>query len=455
MKKTPSFNVDGKKENALKSNFKNLLAPLLLLLTLIFSHDTVQAQSMGISSSAITPDSSSILEIRTTTKGLLIPRMTTAQRDAINLPADGLMIYNTTTQHFNFYDGSGWDILRSGAATGLRSTDAGTLDTTVSITDTVVAGMTLTPGAGTYIVHFNGQGTIAVANDTTGFSTATAVADLNLVYTDIMAIPVTNSTHPLVFGSSEVLPPGVYDIAGAASIAGTLTLDGGGDTNALFVIRATGAFNTGAGVNVVLANGTMAKNIFWVAQGAIGLGANTTIQGTLFSAAAVAAGAGCTVTGRLLTTSGAIACGPGTLSLPSGSSPINFRSLTPFIMFTSSGAVANTGASTYTGDIGTDLGAITGFEAAGCVVNGTIFPAGASTVVTPIYHEATFSLYQNGVLIPNSDRTFTNSSVISLQGIATVQTGETIEVRWKMDAQNPNVGQIVIGKRILSLTDVN
>ena len=44
-----------------------------------------------------TPDPSAQLEVSSTTKGFLPPRMTTAQRDAIIDPADGLIIYNTTT----------------------------------------------------------------------------------------------------------------------------------------------------------------------------------------------------------------------------------------------------------------------------------------------------------------------------------------------------------------------
>ncbi len=53
---------------------------LIIAVTNFHAH----GQSMGISSSAITPHSSSILELRSTNKGILIPRMTQAQRDAIN-----------------------------------------------------------------------------------------------------------------------------------------------------------------------------------------------------------------------------------------------------------------------------------------------------------------------------------------------------------------------------------
>jgi len=51
---------------------------------------------------------SSILELTSTTKGFLPPRMTTTQRDNIATPAEGLVIYNTTTQVLNFYNGSAW-----------------------------------------------------------------------------------------------------------------------------------------------------------------------------------------------------------------------------------------------------------------------------------------------------------------------------------------------------------
>lgn len=49
-------------------------------------------------------DASAILGITSTTKGLLIPRMTTAERDAIGSPSTGLMIYNTITNQFEFFE---------------------------------------------------------------------------------------------------------------------------------------------------------------------------------------------------------------------------------------------------------------------------------------------------------------------------------------------------------------
>jgi hypothetical protein len=55
-----------------------------------------------------TPNASAVLDVSSTTKGFLPPRMTTAQRDAISTPPAGLVIYNTSTNVLNFYNGSAW-----------------------------------------------------------------------------------------------------------------------------------------------------------------------------------------------------------------------------------------------------------------------------------------------------------------------------------------------------------
>jgi hypothetical protein len=55
-----------------------------------------------------TPDAAAQLEVASTSKGFLPPRMTTAQRDAISTPPAGLVVYNTTTNLLNFYNGTAW-----------------------------------------------------------------------------------------------------------------------------------------------------------------------------------------------------------------------------------------------------------------------------------------------------------------------------------------------------------
>ena len=84
-------------------------------LLLCLSFYLVNAQ-VGIGTT--TPESSSILDISSTDKGLLIPRMTEAQRNAIVSPVSGLMLYQTNnTPGFYYYNGSEWESV-SGAADG-------------------------------------------------------------------------------------------------------------------------------------------------------------------------------------------------------------------------------------------------------------------------------------------------------------------------------------------------
>ncbi|MBA4275644.1 hypothetical protein [Flavobacterium sp.] len=65
----------------------------------------------------VTPDESSILDITSTTQGLLTPRMTTAQRNAIVTPADGLMVYDTELKSFYHYNSTttSWNRMSSDA----------------------------------------------------------------------------------------------------------------------------------------------------------------------------------------------------------------------------------------------------------------------------------------------------------------------------------------------------
>ncbi len=65
-----------------------------------------------------TPDASAALDITSTTGGLLVPRMTETQRDAISSPATGLMIYQTDgTVGFYYYNGSSWAEVAATSAT--------------------------------------------------------------------------------------------------------------------------------------------------------------------------------------------------------------------------------------------------------------------------------------------------------------------------------------------------
>lgn len=86
------------------------LAVAILLPALRFAgYATGYAQSTpGIGIGTSTPHASAILDLSFTNKGMLFPRLTTAQRNAISNPAPGLLIYNSDANVLQVYDGSGW-----------------------------------------------------------------------------------------------------------------------------------------------------------------------------------------------------------------------------------------------------------------------------------------------------------------------------------------------------------
>ncbi|MDI6045195.1 hypothetical protein [Flavobacterium yafengii] len=70
----------------------------------------------------ITPHASSVLDVSSTTQGMLTPRMTTAQRMAISSPADGLMVYDTDLKSFYHYNSTlaSWNVINSGTTGRLK-----------------------------------------------------------------------------------------------------------------------------------------------------------------------------------------------------------------------------------------------------------------------------------------------------------------------------------------------
>src|SRR5436190_2574857 len=102
--------------------FTLFVLSFLLFTTVALSQNIFPATgAAGIGT--LTPDASSLLDVTSTTKGILIPRMTQAQRNAIVAPVIGLMIFQTTnTPGFYYYDGSAWKpVSAKGANTTLSN----------------------------------------------------------------------------------------------------------------------------------------------------------------------------------------------------------------------------------------------------------------------------------------------------------------------------------------------
>ncbi len=169
---------------------KNFYLSVMLLLVCMAAFAQV-----GINTDGTNPDSSAMLDIKSATKGILVPRMSSTQRIAIKSPAKGLLVYDSTTTSFWFHNGVSWSEITTGAngwnltgnsnlnpaANFIGTTDkeplvfkvndtiAGRLDSTSNVSYGVGALLANTTGYGNTAIgnkalYTNGTGAI-IAND--------------------------------------------------------------------------------------------------------------------------------------------------------------------------------------------------------------------------------------------------------------------------------------------------
>jgi len=151
-----------------------------------------------------------LLDIYSTTKGMLSPRMTTAQRNAISSPATGLTIYNTDTLEMETYNGAtyGWEAIGAGAldaggsTTQLQYNNGGALGGTAGLTwDSTNQTMTLAsaanPAASTLTIT---GGAITGATSYPALNIAQTWNNASTVFTGILA-NITNTAS----SSSSIL----------------------------------------------------------------------------------------------------------------------------------------------------------------------------------------------------------------------------------------------------------
>jgi hypothetical protein len=99
-----------------KSTLRNYIGLLSLLFLAVVGHSAVKetygifSQSLKVGGSTVA-GSDAALEVQSTTKGVLFSPMTAVQRNAIGTPRTGLMVYNTDTSQYNYYNGTSWGIL--------------------------------------------------------------------------------------------------------------------------------------------------------------------------------------------------------------------------------------------------------------------------------------------------------------------------------------------------------
>ncbi|MDX6370055.1 MAG: hypothetical protein QOG93_1557, partial [Gaiellaceae bacterium] len=114
------------------------------------------------------------------------------------------------------------------------------------------------------------------------------------------AVAAQPSTGDVTGNLSGTLIPGVYDSSSAILVNSSLTLDGQGDPNAVFIIRAVSDLTFAAGASINLIGNANPCNVFWKVNSAFLTAANSTFVGTILALTQITLAADITVEGRLL-----------------------------------------------------------------------------------------------------------------------------------------------------------
>src|ERR1700744_4131346 len=91
---------------------------VMIIVCAVINSNTTYAQGVAVNADGSAADASAMLDVKSTTKGLLTPRMTSAQRTGITAPAVGLLVYQTDApEGFYYNSASGWVMIPTTAPT--------------------------------------------------------------------------------------------------------------------------------------------------------------------------------------------------------------------------------------------------------------------------------------------------------------------------------------------------
>lgn len=302
---------------------------------------------LGVACDVHSPTAPGTLRSLTVTPDATLPYNGTQQFVAVGRDADGAVVPITPT----------WSVVAGGGtidANGLftAGTTAGSYPGTVRASSGTLAGFASVTVqapppppplgaaashgilAGTQITCVNGGNIgadvgVSPGNTLTGFGPCTysgvanlgngvaaqAQLDLTTAYNTLagMACPPANAIVADLGGTT--LAAGVYCTASGINVTGTLTLNGGGDPNAVFVFQAGSSLTTAG--NVVLINGAQARNVFWQVGSSATIGTASAWQGNILALSSITLVDTATLLGRALARNGAVSLGTNnTITLP-------------------------------------------------------------------------------------------------------------------------------------------
>lgn len=259
---------------------KSLSVILSIGLFMLLVH-SLDAQNVAINTDGSVPDASAMLDVKSSNKGMLVPRMTTAQRTGIASPAPGLLVYDTDTNNFWFYNGVGWTQMTTGGSgsgpwatngNNIVNTNTGRVGIGTNVPNARLAldsGMVIDQddknvGGLSSALVFGSDGQTGISRSTLVGSTTRSGLGFHVKGARSM---VLDSTGQLGIGT--INPLQTLHVAGNSYVSGNLGLGTSAPTNRLHV------------VGNALVDGSLNVNAGTTLNGAVNINNNTAIDGSL------------------------------------------------------------------------------------------------------------------------------------------------------------------------------
>ena len=189
-------------------------------------------------------------------------------------------------------------------AAGAFAILAGSTVTNTGVTTTISGDVGVSPGLAITGLPA-GQPSPGNVYSGVGSNAGAAQAALTTAYNDLAGRPCGTNLTSLDLGG-KTLAPGVYCFNTSAGLTGTLTLDGQGNSSAVFVIQIGSTLTTASSSAVNLIGGAQADNVYWQVGSSATLGTGTAFKGNILAQASVSLNNGASLTGRALARTGAV-----------------------------------------------------------------------------------------------------------------------------------------------------
>jgi len=190
----------------------------------------------------------------------------------------------------------------------------------------------------------------------------------------------------------QTLVAGVYRSTSSLSLTGTLTLNGAGNADAVFILQAGSTFVAASASRIVLENGAQACHVYWQVGSSATLGTDSQFSGSLLALTSITLNTGAQVTGRLLAQNGAVTLDTNVITVPTCLASTTTSTTAATGTTTSTVAATSTTTTTTTATIAattTTARAGSGVTTTSTPVTTTTAPPATTTTVIPTGPPAT------------------------------------------------------------------